>query len=511
MGKSFAIALGLLFTCFSAKGQTLPAPYNLRTDLLLNTSSVSEGGLRSSLSLEKALSQRKGFQYPEIVSAKPALTWELDPGVAAISGYHVLVASSIDLLHVGKADFWESKKVKSEKNRTIYQGKSLIPGKVYYWKVQVWDKKGRKTGFSNVSSFVFNSKNKTEPFSHFPLVAEMEKAQFIHPQPEGSYFLDFGKDALAQLKLRLTSEGADTITIEVGELTDGKYAIHKNPGRNIRYLKLPLALKDGTHDYHLHWPGNLKRDSRNPILMPDYVGEVFPFRYVSIHGYKGILDQETVHRKMVYYPFDEQASDFFSSDTTLNQVWDLCKYSMKATSFTGYYVDGDRERIPYEADALINQLSHYAVDSEYSMARRTLDYLLYHPTWPTEWSLQNVIIAWNDYMYTGDNHLIKKYYSELQKKTLIALAGSNGLISTRIARQSDEFLASIHMNKNFDGRRGLHDNVDWPQTGSYVGDEKEYAGETDGFVYNGYNAVVNAYYYRSLVLMQKIASVSTLR
>jgi hypothetical protein len=31
------------------------------------------------------------------------------------------------------------------------------------------------------------------------------------------------------------------------------------------------------------------------------------------------------------------------------------------------YVDGDRERIPYEADAYINMLSHYAVDSEYSI------------------------------------------------------------------------------------------------------------------------------------------------
>ncbi|NDD49049.1 MAG: hypothetical protein EBZ28_04215, partial [Alphaproteobacteria bacterium] len=51
------------------------------------------------------------------------------------------------------------------------------------------------------------------------------------------------------------------------------------------------------------------------------------------------------------YTFDESASSFDSSDEVLNQIWDFCKYSMKATSFCGYYVDGDRERIPYEADA----------------------------------------------------------------------------------------------------------------------------------------------------------------
>src|SRR5690606_31943065 len=104
----------------------------------------------------------------------------------------------------------------------------------------------------------------------------------------------------------------------------------------------------GTHDYTLSWPANEKRNSRNPIQMPDYIGEVFPFRYISLQGVKGKLEKEALQRKTVFYPFDETASAFSSDDTILNQVWDLCKYTIKATSFTGYYVDGDRERIPYE-------------------------------------------------------------------------------------------------------------------------------------------------------------------
>lgn len=82
-----------------------------------------------------------------------------------------------------------------------------------------------------------------------------------------------------------------------------------------------------------------------------------------------------------------------TNNDTLNQIWDLCKYSIKATSFTGVYVDGDRERIPYEADALINKLFHYGVDREYAMARRSHEYLLQHSTYPTEWILQAVLIA----------------------------------------------------------------------------------------------------------------------
>ena len=96
---------------------------------------------------------------------------------------------------------------------------------------------------------------------------------------------------------------------------------------------------------------------------------------------------------MTHYPFEETDSDFLSSDTLLNRVWNLCRYTMKATSFAGIYVDGDRERIPYEADALINQLGQYSVVREYSMARYSEEYLINHGTWPTEWILQSVLLA----------------------------------------------------------------------------------------------------------------------
>ena len=39
---------------------------------------------------------------------------------------------------------------------------------------------------------------------------------------------------------------------------------------------------------------------------------------------------------MVHYPFDEQASSFSSADQTLNDVWNLCNYSIKATNMDIY-------------------------------------------------------------------------------------------------------------------------------------------------------------------------------
>ena len=60
----------------------------------------------------------------------------------------------------------------------------------------------------------------------------------------------------------------------------------------------------------------------------------------------------------------------------------------------------------------------------------------------------------------------------------------------------------------------LRDVVDWPQSqppggydnlANYIGSEKEYPGENDGYVYQKYNAVVNALFFGCLKVMEKIA------
>lgn len=500
------LLLGILCTLlvFETRSQE---PFRLRVDLLLNTHQVYQSGISTNESLESAINQKQQFQFAYISNKQPHFNWEVLNSISKVVAYRVLLASNVQLLAQNKADLWDSQKINSSKNKAIYNGKPLESGKIYYWKVQVWDDKGRASKFSNTSSFYLDKPNEAEPFAHQPLSSEIQEAVQITKTGSESYFLDFVKDALGQLTLHLTSPKSDSVWIEVGEALESPTQIHKNAGRTIRYLKLPLFIKSGTHDYSIVWETNEKRNSRNPVLMPDYIGEVYPFRYMSIQNFKGALDKQSIKRKIVYYPFDDTAASFTSSDTVLNQVWDLCKYSMKVTSFTGYYIDGDRERIPYEADALINQLSHYAVDAEYSIGRRSMNYLIYHPTWPTEWSLQNVLIAWNDYMYTGDAKFLQNYYTDLRNKAVMPLAGKGGLISTRTNKQTDDFLKTIYITKTFDGRRGLHDIVDWPQNGDFIGTEKEHKGESDGFVFNTYNSVINAYYYRNLVLLQKIAQV----
>ena len=501
--KRICIVLVSCFVLGSLSAQTLPGPTRLRTDLLLNTHAVSKSGFPVSVNLNKAIASEQ-YQYAKILEPNPSFDWVSSANSKVVTAYRILLASSPNLLEAQKADYWDSKKMKGTQRPLNYAGKPLKAGKTYYWKVQEWDGSGKPSAFSAIASFYLDSAK--NDFSNRPLAASYELPIQQYREKNGTYFLDFGKDGFGQIILNLDMEQTDSIYIEAAEAMNGGEGFLKNNG-NIRYIKLGFLLQKGKHEYQVQWPVNEKRNSRNPIQMPSYIGEVFPFRYVAIRGYKGNLDEGMIKRKLIYYPFDEQASYFHSSDTVLNRVWDLCKYSIKATSFSGYYVDGDRERVPYEADALINQLSHYAVDAEYSIARRSMAYLIDHPTWPTEWSLQNVLMAWNDYLYTGNLGYLKKYYPELQLKILLPLEEPNGLISTLTGKQSKEFLATIHITKAFDGKQDLKDIVDWPRGGGYIGPEKQYQGETDGFVFCKLNAVVNAFYYRNLVLMSRLAKV----
>ncbi len=256
---------------------------------------------------------------------------------------------------------------------------------------------------------------------------------------DGSFFVDFGKDAFATLEINYKPRKKETLTIRMGEkLLDGK--IDREPGGTIRYQEVKLQLTPERSSYQIE----LKADERNTgsaaVALPDSFPVIMPFRYCEIEGIGGTFEASQISQLAFFNYFDDNTSSFTSSDSILNQVWDLCKYSMKATSFAGYYVDGDRERIPYEADAYLNQLSHYSVDNEYSMARKTIEYFMEYPTWPTEWQLHVALMFYQDYMYTGNTELITKYYEPLKHKTLMALENEDGLISTSSPNHNGELM-----------------------------------------------------------------------
>ena len=233
--------------------------------------------------------------------------------------------------------------------------------------------------------------------------------------------------------------------------------------------------------------------------MPEDWPVLQPFRYAEVEGAESTLKAEDFEQLRYTSFWDDKASSFDSNNDILNQVWEFCKYSIKATTFAGLYVDGDRERIPYEADAYLNQLSHYTTDREYAIARRTIEYFMKNPTWPTEWQQHVALLIYADYMYTGNTELIERYYEPLKHKTLFELSNEDGLITS--TKVTEEFMYKLGFEKGYS--KPLTDIVDWPSA-NFAGSKTK--GERDGFVFQPYSTVINAFFYENMKIMAEFAT-----
>lgn len=334
------------------------------------------------------------------------------------------------------------------------------------------------------------------------------QATFVEPEQivklgEGHYFIDFGKDAFGTLVFNSKSEQSKALVVHLGEKLSGPASIDRDPGGTIRYQEVKLSGLAANKEITLSLPPDKRNTGERAIALPDSFGVIMPFRYCELENLKVPIEDLHIRQKVYHYRFDEQAADFSSSDTVLNQIWDLCKHTIKATSFTGVYIDGDRERIPYEADALINQLSHYSFDSEYTMGRRTNEYFIQNPTWPTEWILQTAILFYYDFLYSGNPESLAENYEALKHKTLLGLAREDGLISTYSDALTGEYMVKLGFQ---DSSQRIKDIVDWPpgqaDTGWKLATDE---GERDGYELVEINTVVNAFHYFNLKLMAELA------
>ena len=496
MNKFILVSVGLGGLVFNLTGKAQDAPSGLLCDLLTHP--------------EQSL----------ITDAQPDFGWIVNASREneVQSAYQILVSSSLENLAQDKGDWWDSGKVGSAQSINVnYAGKALQSATSYWWKVRTWNKAGQPSAYSQPQRFNTGELNRVKAWPgesrwvQIPDAAGNPRWTFedrspvnYHPfapvkiatNSDGSTFLDFGRAAFAALNLTLTWQPSNpatnhcTINIDVGEKNRGD-AVDQKPGGGIIHARFPLALQPGTHSYPVpisrfvpHFP-----ESQS---LPKQMREVIPFRYCQVTPGTENVTVNDAQQLRLNIEFDDQASSFDSSSAALNQVYDLCKYSIKVNTFNGDYAGSQRERMLYEADSFIQQISHYAIDREYAIARYSSANMIYHATWPTEWIPHSVFMAYADYLQTGNAKFIAKYYDELKPKTLLALAGDDGLISSRAGLQTPEFLKSIHYPHG-----KLRDIVDWPR------------GETDHFAFCNTNSVVNAFHYRALVLMEKIATART--
>ncbi|WP_167607719.1 family 78 glycoside hydrolase catalytic domain [Maribellus sediminis] len=440
-----------------------------------------------------------------INDSKPEFGWIVPQEAGIQKAYQVLVSSSKELANKNIGDVWNSGQVRSNKSVNIeLDSEALKPNTTYFWKVRIFDKDNRLSEYSAVQEFKTGSFKGKSTSQNFFQIEHIKPAEY-RKNTDGSYFLDFGKAAFGTLEINYQPEKAETLTIRLGEkLLEDK--IDQNPGGTIRYQQVQLKVTPEKTNYIVELIPDERNTNEFAVALPDSFPVIMPFRYVEIEGVEDTFEPDKVNQLAYFNYFDYSTSSFLSSNPILNQVWDLCKYSMKATTFAGYYVDGDRERIPYEADAYLNQLSHYSVDNEYAIARKTIEYFFENkPTWPTEWQLHVAMMMYQDYMYTGNTELIELYYERLKAKTLMALEVEDGFISSKSPNHNGQFLLSLGFP---DSTKFLTDIVDWPPESNNFGGKGGYQkGERDGYVFERINTVVNGFYYHNMKIMAEFAAV----
>ena len=436
-----------------------------------------------------------------ILDLKPEFSWIVPVNAKFQTGFQILVASTKEKLETGNANIWDSKKTVSNRSTEVeFDGNDLADNSIFFWKVRIWNEKDKPSEYSDIQSFTTGDPRGYSTTRNKFQSTLIEPVQLVRVA-DGHFFADFDKDAFGTLVLEMVPTVKDSIIIHLGESLSGQNKIDRNPGGSLRYQRVLLALEPGINKYIL----NLPKDDRNTgpaaVHLPDSLGVITPFRYCELENCHFNLKPADIKQKACWYFFDDEMSSFTSSDTILNKVWDICKYSIKATSFAGIYIDGDRERIPYEADAYINQMGHYYSDREYSLARLTNEYFIKHPTWPTEWILHTVPMFYYDFMYTGNIESVKKYYEELKHKTLITLSNEEGLISSNNC--TDEIMKNLGFSNP---KARLMDIVDWPHSRKDTGlHPTTIDGERDGYDMVGINTVVNAFYFQGLKFMSELA------
>jgi len=474
-----------------AKYQKVLQELRAKNDELVQRYKGSFSGIPFGLTVELIREPK----FTEIIDSKPEFGWMIPEEAVTQKAYQVLLASTKENIDNNIGDIWNSGRVSGSQSSNIEPAcEPLLENHTYFWKVRIYDKDNRLSEYSPAQEFTTGTFGEKISSTNWSLVEKI-KPEAFKKNADGSYFADFGKDAFGTLRFNYSPKKEQKLTIRLGEkLKEGK--IDREPGGTIRFTELQMDVVPGKTEYQIQLVPDERNTKSMAVALPDSFPVITPFRYVEIEGAEN-LNAEDLTQVAYFTYFNYNSSSFTCSNDILNQVWDLCKYSQKATSFAGYYVDGDRERIPYEADAYLNQLSHYSVDNEYAIARKTIEYFMDFPTWPTEWQLCVALLFYQDYMYTGNTELIEKYYEPLKYKTLMMLEDVDGFISTKSPKLNGEVMAQLGFA---DTTQRVRDIVDWPQAGGWG-----VQGEDDGFVFRPVNTVINSMYYRNMQIMAEFA------
>ena len=88
----------------------------------------------------------------------PQLGWMFSPTQTEIgkfqTAYHLLVASTPEILSQNQGDLWDTGKIESDQSIFIkYRGKELLSRHQYFWKVKFWDEQKLESEWSQMATW----------------------------------------------------------------------------------------------------------------------------------------------------------------------------------------------------------------------------------------------------------------------------------------------------------------------------------------------------------------------
>lgn len=272
------------------------------------------------------------------------------------------------------------------------------------------------------------------------------------------WLLDVGKEVVGGILINVTGSTGMTLEIRLGEEKNGDGGARYQLRSGLTYREI-WTLRDGEQLLQ-HWGYRA-------------------FRWVEILASGDVDISNAVNILVLKMPWDDEQSSFSSSTQALDDVYNFCRYTIEGTRLDLYQDTPTRERGPYEGDAVINQLSEYYTQRSWALARYSTGYFIHRRTWPAEYYLMAPILAWQDYLYTGDIFLLAEEYDGLKNHTFDNYLNSNGVVEKDIGESSVT----------------NGDLVDWPTS------------NRDGYDLQRINTVINAWQYACYHALAKISAV----
>lgn len=423
--------------------------------LWANGTVVGRGSVRASTAHARYHTHHVTDQLRPGGNALAALCWA-EHGRQFI-GRLVVILSDGERIEITTGQEW-----RALSGADLLPGVRTVEGGWYRAPREFWDMRAEPVGWTEAgfddSRWASAGVSEVLPPAPAPAVVNIE--QFVgepiatEQVTGGRWMADLGREIVGGLRLQVDGELDAQLTVRLGEeLDDGRPRSLMRTGNNYEET---WTLRQGDQRVE-HWGYRA-------------------FRYIEVETESSVDLSNAISPVVLRSPYVGGGA-FKSSDSSLDRVWELCRYSIEATSLDLYMDTPSRERLPYEGDMFVNQLSQYAVERNYALARYSGEYLTRRSTWPTEYHLMPAIMAWEDYMNTGDRRQLFADFEHWLELNYDRFLGEDDL---------------LHKDRGVPSE-GNADLVDWPATCR------------DDYEFTKVNTVVNSFQWAAYDALSKIA------